>query len=68
MKKTSPSLDWCIVRCDEDNKWWVDSISDEENWDIENLGIIDPKQFIHMNELFLLLKFLKKFPARKLNW
>ncbi|MDC0368715.1 hypothetical protein OAN13_03380 [Opitutales bacterium] len=51
MKKTSPSLDWCIVRCDEDNKWWVDSISDEENWDIENLGIIDPKQFIHMNEL-----------------
>jgi len=51
MKKTSPSLDWCIVRCDDNNKWWVDSISDAENWDIENLGIIDPKQFIYINEL-----------------
>ena len=51
MKKTSPSLDWCIVRCDNNNKWWVDSISDTENWDIENLGIIDPKQFIYINEL-----------------
>ena len=51
MKKTSPSLDWCVVRCDNDNKWWVDSISDSENWDIEDLGIIDPKQFIYINEL-----------------
>ena len=51
MKKTSPSLDWCIVRCDNESKWWVDSISDAENWDIEDLGIIDPKQFIYINEL-----------------
>jgi hypothetical protein len=51
MKKTSPSLDWCIVRCDEKKKWWVDSISDNENWDIEDLGIIDPKQFLYINEL-----------------
>ena len=51
MKKTSPSLDWCVVRCDNESKWWVDSISDAENWDIEDLGIIDPKQFIYINEL-----------------
>ena len=49
MKKTSPSLDWCIVRCDNDDKWWVDSISDSENWDIEDLGIIDPKT-IHLHK------------------
>ena len=30
MKKTGPSLDWCIVRREEDEKWWVDSISDKE--------------------------------------
>jgi len=51
MKKTSPSLDWCIVRCDNDKKWWVDSISDNENWDVNDLGIIDPKQFLHISEL-----------------
>jgi len=51
MKKTSPSLDWCIVRCDKKKKWWVESISDNENWDIEDLGIIDPKQFLYINEL-----------------
>jgi len=51
MKKTSPSLDWCVVRCDKQNKWWIDSISDSENWDIEDLSIIDPKQFLYINEL-----------------
>jgi hypothetical protein len=51
MKKTGPSLDWCIVRIGEDKNWWIDSISDNENWDADNLGIIDPKQFLHINEL-----------------
>jgi hypothetical protein len=51
MKKTGPSLDWCIVRHEEDEKWWVDSISDKENWDVGDLGIIDPKQFLHISEL-----------------
>ena len=51
MKKTGPSLDWCIVRIGDDKNWWIDSISDNENWDAENLGIIDPKQFLHINEL-----------------
>jgi len=51
MKKTGPSLDWCIVRIGDDKNWWIESISDNENWDAENLGIIDPKQFLHINEL-----------------
>ena len=51
MKKTGPSLDWCIVRREDDEKWWVDSISDKENWDVEDLGIIDPKQFLLIYEL-----------------
>ena len=51
MKKTGPSLDWCVVRLGKDEKWWVESISDKENWDVEDLGIIDPKQFLHINEL-----------------
>jgi hypothetical protein len=50
-KKTGPSLEWCIVRLSEDENWWIDEISDKENWDVYNLGIIDPKQFLHINEL-----------------
>jgi hypothetical protein len=51
MKKTGSSLDWCIVRIGEDKNWWIDSISDNENWDVDNLSIIDPKQFLHINDL-----------------
>ena len=29
----------------------MDSISDKENWDVGDLGIIDPKQFLHISEL-----------------
>ena len=46
--KTGPSLDWCAVRLSDDENWWVDEISDKENWDIEDLGIIDPKQFLYI--------------------
>lgn len=51
MEKTGPRLDWCVVRLNEDGCWWVDEISDDVNWDVDGLGIIDPKQFLHMNEL-----------------
>ena len=30
MKKTGPSLDWCIVRLGDNENWWVDSIIDQE--------------------------------------
>ena len=50
-KQTGPSLEWCVVRLSDDENWWVDEISDKENRDVEDLGIIDPKQFLHINEL-----------------
>ena len=51
MKKTGPSLDWCVVYLGDKENWWVDSISDKENWDVDDLSIIDPKQFLYINEL-----------------
>ena len=51
MEKNGPRLDWCIARLGDDHHWWVSEISDEVNWDVDGLGIIDPKQFLHMNEL-----------------
>jgi hypothetical protein len=51
MEKMETRIDWCIVRLGEDKNWWVNEISDNVNWDVDGLGIIDPKQFFHMNEL-----------------
>ena len=51
MDKMETRLDWCNVRLGEDKNWWVNEISDNVNWDVDGLGIIDPKQFFHMNEL-----------------
>lgn len=31
--------------------WWVNEISDPVHWDIDGLGIIDPRQFQHILEL-----------------
>jgi hypothetical protein len=45
------NLDWCIVRIGEDGNWWVTEISDSVHWDIDGLGIIDPKQIQHLIEL-----------------
>jgi hypothetical protein len=51
MAKTSPQLEWCIVRLGEDFNWWVDEISDEIHWDVDGLSIIDPRQLAHIIEL-----------------
>lgn len=45
------NLDWCIVRIGEDGNWWVSEISDRVHWDIDGLGIVDPKQIQHIIEL-----------------
>ena len=50
MEKTNRRLDWCVVRLTEDDSWWVDEISDEVNWDVEGLSIIDPMQFRQIHE------------------
>ena len=51
MAKTSPQLEWCIVRLGEDMNWWVDEISDEIHWDVDGLSILDPRQLSHLIEL-----------------
>lgn len=51
MKKSLTKLDWCVVRLGEDLNWWVDEISDPVHWDVDGLGIIDPKQKTYILEL-----------------
>jgi hypothetical protein len=51
MAKSSPQLDWCIVRLGEDHNWWVEEISDPVRWDVDGLSLIDPRQVQHIIEL-----------------
>lgn len=51
MATASPKLDWCVVRLGEDMNWWVEEISDNVRWDVDGLGIIDPRQFAHLLDL-----------------
>lgn len=51
MAKSSNVLDWCLVRLGEDHNWWVDEVSDPIRWDVDGLGIIDPRQMAHLIEL-----------------
>ena len=39
-----------MVHLKEDNNWWVKEISDDLNWDVEGLSIIDPNQFLQIHE------------------
>lgn len=50
MAKSSAVLDWCIVRLGADHNWWVDEVSDPVRWDVDGLGIIDPRQMAHLIE------------------
>ncbi|MGF1531467.1 MAG: hypothetical protein ACFCU4_08915 [Puniceicoccaceae bacterium] len=51
MVKQKNYLDWCVVRLGEDMNWWVEEISDEVHWDVDGLGIIDPRQVAHVLDL-----------------
>ncbi len=44
MSKSSPKLQWVKVRLGEDLNWWVHETSDPIHWDVDGLGIIDPRQ------------------------
>ena len=48
---TNTNLEWCIIRLGEDINWWVTEISDEIRWDVDGLGLIDPRQFGHLLDL-----------------
>lgn len=51
MPKASPKLEWCVVRVGEDVNWWVEEISDPIHWDVDGLGILDPRQISHLIDL-----------------
>ena len=51
MPKPTTKLTWCKARLGEDMNWWVQEISDPIRWDIDGLGIIDPRQFQHVIDL-----------------
>ncbi len=43
-----PKLEWLISSLGEDYNWWVKEVSDSINWDIDGLGIIDPRQWNYL--------------------
>lgn len=51
MSSSNPKLEWCIVRLGEDMNWWVEEISDPVRWDVDGLGILDPRQISHVLDL-----------------
>jgi len=51
MPNTTSKLTWCKARIGEDMNWWVSEISDPIHWDVDGLGIIDPRQFQHILDL-----------------
>ena len=50
MPQNSKKLDWCLVRIGEDMNWWATEVSDPIHWDIDGLGIIDPRQMSYILE------------------
>lgn len=51
MAKSTPTLEWCVVRLGDDMNWWVEEVSDTVHWDTDGLSIIDPRQLDHLVEL-----------------
>jgi hypothetical protein len=51
MPNTTSKLTWCKARIGEDMNWWIKEISDPIHWEIDGLGIIDPRQFQHLLDL-----------------
>ncbi|MGB0408960.1 MAG: hypothetical protein ACPGIC_03090 [Opitutales bacterium] len=51
MPKPTSKLTWCKARFGEDMNWWVQETSDPVHWDVDGLGIIDPRQFQYIIDL-----------------
>ena len=50
MAKSSSKLEWCLVRIGEDMNWWVTEVSNPIHWDVDGLGVIDPRQISYILE------------------
>lgn len=51
MAKSTPTLEWAVIRLGDDHNWWVEELSDTVHWDVDALSIIDPRQIDHIVEL-----------------
>lgn len=51
MAKKSSKLQWLITSLREDMNWWVVEVSENIPWDLDSLGIIDPKQWSFLVDL-----------------
>jgi len=51
MSIKSKKLEWLIASLREDLNWWVIEVSENIPWDLDNLGIIDPKQWAYLIDL-----------------
>lgn len=51
MPKKSSKLKWLIISLREDMNWWVIEVSENIPWDLDSLGIIDPKQWSFLVDL-----------------
>ncbi len=43
-------MEWCLARIGEDMNWWVTEVSDPIHWDVDGLGIVDPRQMSYILE------------------
>ena len=46
-----PELKWLIASPGSDFNWWVKEVSDPIHWDLDGLGIIDPRQWSYLMDL-----------------
>lgn len=51
MAKKSSKLQWLITSLREDMNWWVIEVSENIPWDLDSLGIVDPKQWSFLVDL-----------------
>lgn len=52
MANPTKKLTWCKARLGSDMNWWIHEISDPIHWEVDGLGIIDPRQFQYLVDLF----------------
>ncbi|MGC9452270.1 MAG: hypothetical protein ACP5I4_12585 [Oceanipulchritudo sp.] len=50
MPQSTKRLEWCVVRLGEDMNWWAVEVSDPIHWDVDGLGLIDPRQMSYILE------------------
>lgn len=50
MSQNNQKLEWCLARMGKDNNWWVTEVSDSIHWDVDGLGLVDPRQLSYILE------------------